>query len=96
MSDEPRVKERFDDVEGLRFYGILRVKSEVRRQGVDPKYTDKFEMTSEKGFVANSLEDLKKTADEALKAIIEEHESFGKKLVEVKEEKDEKKDEHLG
>lgn len=88
MSDEPSVKERFDEVAGLRFYGILRVKAEVRREGVDPKYTDKFEMTSEKGFVANSLEELKKTADEAFKAIIEEHEQFGKKLVEKEEKKD--------
>ena len=71
MSDEPSVKDRFDEVEGLRFYGIIRIKSEIRKQGADPKYTDKSEATLEVGFTANSLEELKTKSKSAITAILE-------------------------
>ncbi|MBU0846823.1 hypothetical protein KKH23_06490 [Patescibacteria group bacterium] len=82
MSDEAGVKERFDDLAELRFYGILRVKAEVRRQGADPKYSDKIEVTSERGFAASSLEELGERAKQVLQDILKEQEDAlgGKKI----------------
>jgi len=72
MSDEAGVKDRFDEVEGLRFYGIIRMKAEVRKKGVDPKYTDKVEITMERGFVAGDPEELASRAKGALDSILKE------------------------
>ena len=72
MSDETSVKDRFDEIAGLRFYGIIRIKREVRKKGEDPKYTDKAEVTIEQGFLANSLEELKQRANKVLDDMLEE------------------------
>lgn len=83
MSDEPGVKERFDDLAELRFYGILRIKAEIRKQGVDPKYSDKIEVTSERGFAASSLDELGERAKRVLQDLLKEQENaLGGKVIE--------------
>jgi len=72
MSDEPSIRDRFKELAGMQFYGIIRIKSEKRRKGADPKYTDKTELTLERGFVAASLEELNERAGENLEQMIEE------------------------
>ena len=72
MSDEPSVRDRFRELAGMQFYGIIRIKSETRKKGADPKYTDKTELTLERGFVAASLDELNKLAEKNLEQMIEE------------------------